>query len=118
MIIAIVGFPGSGKSTLSKHYESLKISVYPTDDYIGRWGFKEFPDKMIHTLASRDTYVIEGVQVARMLRTGFRMGTWSPDMVIEMIGGDDTNPISRTVSSAMNDWKIESKKPYYSMRWK
>lgn len=113
MKIAITGYPGSGKTTFVNKLK-FDMGKFHTDDFIEEWAFKELPTHLINHLRLHDNYVIKGVQVARMLRTGAREGTWIPDLVIWMEGGDNHNRISSTVGAAFRDWMEETgRKPYY-----
>lgn len=113
-VVAICGLPNSGKTTLAR---KLGGAIIHTDDYINEYSFKDLPVKLIEHL--NETYsgniIVEGVQVARMLRTGHREGIWAPDTIIWVNGGDEANRISNTVNAAFNDWCIESKEQVYTV---
>ena len=113
MITAITGLPGSGKTTYSNTLEGV---IFHTDDYIDQCSFKDFPHFMISLLEDVEgPYTIEGVQVARMLRTGYREGIWTPDKVILMKGGNHKNKIASTVTKSFMDWVKESGKDYQEL---
>lgn len=80
MIVAILGRPGVGKTTFANSIaEELGLWVVHTDDYIGDVSFEDTPLKIIADLRDMRSYIVEGVQVARMLRYGQRHGIWRPD---------------------------------------
>ena len=111
-VVAVTGYPGSGKTTFAKALGLWRIS---TDDYINNWEFLEMPKKMIEhieMLAASDDepIVIEGVLVARMLRKG-----WKPNTVIWIEGGDPDNPISVSTEIAFDDWEKQGN-TYYTMK--
>lgn len=65
--VAIAGGPRCGKSTLSVTVTDRP--VIGTDDYKGiPW--EVIPERMIADVIGKDTFVIEGVMVARALRRG------------------------------------------------
>ena len=105
-IFTLTGSPGSGKTTYADSLPATE--VFHTDDFMHIGEFKEFPERMIDLLKGEAEYIVEGVQVARMLRTGHRQGTWIPDHVVMMQGGDLDNPMTATVTSALVDWVNES----------
>ena len=113
MITAITGLPGSGKTTYSNTLEGV---IFHTDDYIDQCSFKDFPHFMMSFIEDIDVpYTIEGVQVARMLRTGHREGIWTPDKVILMKGGNHKNKIASTVTKSFMDWVKESGREYQEL---
>ncbi len=95
--------------------------VIHTDDFMDTWGFKDFPTRMIQHLKDQyDGYsgsiIVEGVQVARLLRTGHREGIWTPEMVVWVVGGDPDNKISPMTKKAFREWKQESKSSIYKVQ--
>lgn len=81
--IAIAGRPGVGKTTLAKKLaEQMGLRLYHTDDLIGVVPFKDANDAMIKQLSDKESFIVEGVQVARMLRKGHRDQTFKPDKLI------------------------------------
>lgn len=81
-IIAIVGLPATGKSTLSKEIgEGFKI--YHTDDLL-KLQLTDFIQYMNHLISSSKAtkYIIEGCLVYKLLRDGY---WFYPDVVIECV---------------------------------
>jgi phage gp29-like protein len=86
--IAIVGNPVSGKSTLGNALSSaLGIPRISTDSFIGKATFDEMPSHIIEELKEKESYIVSGVQVSRMLKYGQRDGTWQPDAVVFVNSG-------------------------------
>jgi cytidylate kinase len=80
--VAIVGRPRVGKTTLAKKLaKDLGIDLLHTDDLIGKVPFTDVDKYLINQVSAMDEYIVEGVQVARMLRTGDRNKSWKPDKV-------------------------------------
>lgn len=107
--IAIVGRPGVGKTTIAKKMaEVLGTNLYHTDDYIDRTTFEDAPKAIIADLANADRYIVEGVQVARMLRTGQRENIWRPDCVVlvraNIAGQPKHKSMTALVSKALQEW--------------
>ena len=116
--VAICGLPESGKTTFSCAMGS--DHVIHTDDYMDEWSFEELPVKLIEHLTETykdysGTVVVEGIQVARMLRTGFRESIWSPSVVIWLTGGSTTSRVSSVTEKAFQDWQLEAQRPAYSV---
>lgn len=85
MITVIHGPSCSGKTTLAKHLHSLNplASLYFTDDYIDE-GFEKSLYALMENIA-RDPNpdkIIEGVQVARLLRKGAENKSFRADQII------------------------------------
>lgn len=72
--IAIIGRPGVGKTYLAnKLAKDQNLKNISTDDYIGSVPFEDVPTKIMTDLETVDQdYVVEGVQVARMIKKGFK----------------------------------------------
>lgn len=76
--IAIVGRPRVGKTTLGLQLSGqYKLPLVHADDFIGLTTFEHQPDLIVADLMDRDTYIIEGVQVARCFKRGLK-----PEIVI------------------------------------
>jgi adenylate kinase family enzyme len=74
--IAIVGRPGVGKTTFANKLAiETGIPVLHTDDFIKHTKFEDVPKTVLRILERMDKYIVEGVQVARMLRE------WSPEAI-------------------------------------
>lgn len=87
--IAIVGRPKAGKTTFAKKLAAeLGIPLIHTDDLIGQVAFSEADKELLKQVKDLDAYIVEGVQVARMLRTANKDKSWKPDklFVIENTG--------------------------------
>jgi hypothetical protein len=81
--IAVVGRPRTGKTTLAKKLsEDLGLALHHTDDSINKIPFKDTDRHWINKLSGEESYIVEGVQVSRMLRSGGKDGSWKPDKLI------------------------------------
>lgn len=84
--VLIIGFPASGKTTLS---ELLKLNseeheVFHSDDYM-KFGFVESLYELMRDLekAEKPT-IVEGIMGYRLLRKGVELDSYYPDLVIEL----------------------------------
>lgn len=117
MIVAITGYPNSGKSTVGNILASrTNLDLISTDQFIGQFTFAESPVKIIEAISDRKDYVIEGVTVARMLKYGFNQKSWKPDQVLWVVGGDQKNPISSSTFNAFKTW-IDLSNGSYEIIW-
>lgn len=117
MIVAITGYPNSGKSTIGNILASrINLDLISTDQFIGQFTFAESPVKIIEAISDRKDYVIEGVTVARMLKYGFNQKSWKPDQVLWVVGGDQKNPISSSTFNAFKTW-IDLSNGSYEIIW-
>lgn len=66
--IGITGGPGCGKTTLAKKCKDGREIIH-TDDYIDL-PWKEVPYKVMEDLEPLDKFIVEGVQVPRVMRKG------------------------------------------------
>jgi len=115
-MIAITGYPGSGKTTFANDLaKKSKTKVLHTDDFIKAVPFKDIPEHLIAIVKVAKPDIIEGVQVARMLRKGHRDKTFSADTVIWVEGGNEGNKISAMVAKAFEEWKKESGQKVYTI---
>lgn len=85
--LAIVGLPGTGKTTLADGLgTALGLDVLHTDE------FKDFPWDTQADLALTSAPgfgIIEGITVARLFRRGFK-----PDCVVRILGGSNPSMAS------------------------
>ena len=84
-IIAILCRPNAGKSTLAQKLSKEKnYPILHTDKYIGDVDFKDVPKRIIEDL-EKDTQdggiIVEGIQAARLVRTGQRDKSFTPSEV-------------------------------------
>lgn len=84
MIIAITGYPGTGKTTLAWKLTSLpietdKLAELPWNDQpaAGIKAVEDFWNEEHMSARGQTVCIIEGILVARMIRRG-----WSPDLLI------------------------------------
>lgn len=84
--IAIAGRPRVGKTTLAnKLSKELGIpKIIYTDDLIGEVSFEEAKKVLLELVKDEPRYIVEGVQVCRMLRQGMRDETWEPEIVVHV----------------------------------
>ena len=85
MIIAVVGYPGTGKTTYAnKLAEERKYPILHTDDYL-HLPHSSIPGELLADLSvlGKDV-IIEGTHVTRLFAKGF-----TPDLVVYMCGGTD-----------------------------
>lgn len=114
--IAIAGRPQVGKTTLGKRLsKELDRTLIHTDDFIEKTTFQEAPLAIIrHMKRLKTPMIVEGVQVARMLKKGLEHG-WIPDIVIHVDANWPTEGKHRRLA-AMNRKAMEhfqEKKPPY-----
>lgn len=68
--IAIAGAPGTGKTYLAKSLsELLHIPIAHTDDHM-QLPWSEQPEAVLHALRGQDRFIVEGLQVPRIIRKG------------------------------------------------
>ena len=84
--ILIIGGPATGKTTLSKQLsESLQDhTVIHTDTFMARGYEQGLYDILDHLKTIQGPTLIEGVQGFRLLRKGAQLGSYYPDMVIDV----------------------------------
>ncbi len=70
--VAVAGRPMTGKTTLAnKLAADLSVPCVHTDDYIGATSFDGLGDAALSDVSKHDQFIVEGVMVARMLKSGF-----------------------------------------------
>lgn len=78
--LAILGLPGSGKTTLALALGAvLELPVLHTDEFQSE-PWEKAPDLVMARL--QPVCIVEGITVARLFRRGFK-----PDCVIRILGG-------------------------------
>ena len=83
--VIIIGCPASGKTWLSNKIKSENHNVIHTDDYI-KHGYEQSMYEALKDIEiSEKKTIVEGVQGYRMLRKGLELGSYFPDIVIEII---------------------------------
>lgn len=83
--IAIVGGPGSGKTTLAARVYDRQ--VLHTDDVIDVVPWDDMPDYWLEQTRDLKSFVIEGVQTARYLRRAAKYKEECPvDAVVALLG--------------------------------
>jgi len=104
MKIAIVGRPKVGKTTLAKKLaKELGLIIHHTDDSIKDVPFANSAHYWIDKLKGLDSYIVEGVQVARMLRSGAKDGSWKPDKLFIVDATHETAKKHRGLASLCNN---------------
>jgi tRNA A37 threonylcarbamoyladenosine biosynthesis protein TsaE len=101
--IAIVGGPGTGKTTLAANVSDRR--VLHTDDYVHRpWA--SVPDDVIRACEGLESFVVEGVQVARSLRRGLKV-----DAVIylDAMHGAGSQSMAKAVDTVFRDWRSKDR---------
>jgi adenylate kinase family enzyme len=79
-LLAIVGLPGAGKTTLAKALGAhLGLPVLHSDEY-NELPWEEQADAVLAAIPARG--IVEGVTVPRLFRRGF-----APDAVVYILGG-------------------------------
>lgn len=102
--VAIVGGPGTGKTTLAAHTHNRP--VLGTDDY-QKMDWAEIPAALIQrTSELGPAFVVEGVQVARALRKGM---TVDAVVVLDTQRRPDPLPgqlaMAKGVATVFNEWR-------------
>ncbi len=112
-VIAIIGRPEAGKTTLADKLGAMKgCRVIHTDDFIKKMTFKDAAGEIIKLCnEEKSPYIVEGVQVARMLLTGQKEQTWKPDLVIYVNAATAPDPkhkgLATLTQKAYQDWMAE-----------
>lgn len=102
--IAIVGAPRAGKTTLAKKLaKELGIPLIHTDDLIGKVSFKDADKELLNQVKDLDSYIVEGVQVSRMLRTSNKDKSWKPDKLYIVESNLPTEKRHRGLASLCGD---------------
>lgn len=78
--VAIIGYPGAGKTTLAKLFNQNR-NVIHTDDYL-KYDHDERPSKILEEL-DKDSYIIEGNEVTRLIKRGLH-----PELVVLVTGSE------------------------------
>ncbi len=84
--VLIIGPPASGKTTLAKElYKQNRTThnLHHSDDYMAH-GYEQALYVLMEVLNHPVLTIVEGVQGYRLLRKGAQLGTYAPDLVIEM----------------------------------
>lgn len=82
--ILIIGCPASGKTYLANQFKTYHQKIH-TDDFI-EYGYEQSMYKVLEAVTSSETNtIVEGIQGYRLLRKGAQLGTYYPDVVIELV---------------------------------
>lgn len=90
--VLIIGFPASGKTTLSEllKLKSEEHEVMHSDDYM-KFGFVESLYELMKDLEKTEKpTIVEGVIGYRLLRKGVELDSYYPDIVIELNVNEET----------------------------
>jgi energy-coupling factor transporter ATP-binding protein EcfA2 len=95
--LAIVGLPGSGKTTLAKALgEVFRLEILHTDV------FAAFPwddQANLAVTAAPGFGIVEGVTVARLFRRGFK-----PDCVVRVLGGKTSPQLASLIKRGLDEY--------------
>lgn len=89
--LVIVGPPRVGKTKVALKYFS-DHKVISTDDFIKTVAWADVPEHVIGEVEKVERFVIEGVQTARILRKGKRLGIFEPDAIILLSPTHEADP--------------------------
>ncbi len=88
--IVIVGFPKTGKSTISKKLnDSLGRHIIASDDF-GLQHFEDFKKSCLTAYNKQIPIIIEGVMGFRLLRRGLEENNFYPDLLIKTNSNNET----------------------------
>jgi len=98
-VIGITGYPGSGKTSLSKYIKDRE--VIHTDAFLNN-PHEKIPEILLNYMKHSNKYCIEGTQVTRLLSRG-----WEPDVLILVYGSErtDTKGINKMIDNDLADYK-------------
>lgn len=99
--IGIAGAPRTGKTTLSK--KATNRPVVGTDAYMDM-DWADIPHRMIEDVADKQTFLIEGVQVARALRKGMPVDAvvYLDQPMVEQSRGQAR--MGKAIKTIIRDW--------------
>lgn len=83
--VLIIGCPASGKTFLSNKISRFTHNIIHTDDYLNLGYEVGMYAAMDMAMFSVKPSIVEGVLGYRMLRKGIELGSYFPDIVIELL---------------------------------
>lgn len=73
--IIIAGSSRTGKSVLANELKrKLGIKLISTDSYINSFSWSDTPEAIINDIKDLDSYILEGIQCGRVIRTAEKLG--------------------------------------------
>jgi len=101
--VAIAGGPRTGKTTLAALGASPNRRVYHTDDFM-HLNWKDQPEFIIQLLKDQSRYIVEGVQVARALRSGLQVDAVVFIRTPKVVLNTRQEGMRKTIDKIFTDW--------------
>lgn len=103
--VGITGYPGAGKTTLTKRDRIKDKVIIHTDHFLDN-PHEDIPGILLSELRTKPKHVIEGTQVVRLFKRGYR-----PDIVFLVTGTERTD--CKGIKTMIDRQMVNFKGPVY-----